>query len=80
MKEITAAEVIELIKNVGVSAKIIKNLKNDEPLLNQGIDSIDLPAIAIAAETKFKIDLSEVLADEMRTVDAFVKVINGKLK
>ncbi len=79
MEKITAAEIMELMKIVGVNEKIIKSLKNDEPLLSQGLDSIDFPAIAVAAETRFKIDLSEVPAEEMKSIDAFVKVINSKL-
>lgn len=80
MKKVTTVEIIEIMKNVGVNEKIIKNLKNDVPLLSQGLDSIDMPAIAAAAETKFKIDMSDILADKMKTVDEFVAFINSKLK
>jgi acyl carrier protein len=80
MKKIVAADIIDLMREVGVEEKIIKKLKNDMPLLKQGLDSIDLPAIAAAAETKYKVDLSDIDADKVRTIDEFVKFINSKLK
>lgn len=79
MTKITAADIIDLMKKVGVDEKIIKNLKNDVPLLTQGLDSIDLPAIAAATETKYKVDLSDIAADKVRTIDDFVVFINSKL-
>jgi acyl carrier protein len=78
--QITAADVIAIMKEVGVKAKILKQLKNDVPLLEQGLDSIDLPAIAAATETKYKVDLSDADARRLKTVDDFVKFVNGKLK
>ena len=80
MKKVTAADIIDLMRKVGVEEKVIKKLKNDVPLLKQGIDSIDLPAIAAAAESIYKIDLSDVSADKVKTIDEFVKFINSKVK
>jgi len=80
MKEITTADIIDLMRKVGVEEKVIKKLKNDVPLLKQGIDSIDLPAIAAAAETTFKVNLSDCTADKIKTIDEFVAFINAKLK
>jgi len=47
-----AEDIIGLMKEVGIDDQIIKDLKYDVPLFSQGIDSIDLPAVAAAAEKK----------------------------
>jgi len=77
---VTAADIIEIIKEVGVDAEIVKKLKNDVPLLAQGLDSIDLPAIAAATEKKFKIDLSDADATILKTVNDFAAFVNARLK
>lgn len=78
--KITAADIIEIMKEVGVEEEIIKKLKYDQPLLKQGIDSIDLPAMAAAMETKFKVDLSDIDATKVKTVNDCVKFVNDRLK
>ena len=76
----TAADIIVLMREVGIDKEIIEKLKNDKPLLNQGLDSIDLPAIAAAAETKFHVDLSDADATRLKTIDNFVAYLNEKIK
>ena len=78
--KISAADVIAIMKEVGIDEAIIKGLKNNLPLLAQGLDSIDLPAIAAAMETKFKIDLSDIDAVKVKTVDDCVRVINERIR
>lgn len=80
MKEMTAADVIALLKEVGVEEEIINKLKNDVPLLAQGIDSIDLPALVVATEDKYKIDLSNINTIKVKTIDDYVAFVNEKLK
>lgn len=77
---IKAADVITVMREVGVNEEIIKKLKNDVPLLSQGMDSIDLPAIAAAAEKKFNVDLSDADAGQLKTIDDFVTFVNAKIK
>jgi len=78
--KITAADVIAIMREVGVDEEIIKKIKNDVPLLDQGLDSIDLPAMAAAMETKFKIDLSEIDAVKVKTINDCVKFVNDRLQ
>lgn len=78
--KITAADVIAIMREVGVDEEIIKKIKNDVPLMDQGLDSIDLPAMAAAMETKFKIDLSEIDAVKVKTIDDCVKFVNERLQ
>ena len=77
---IKAADVITIMREVGIDGEIIKKLKNDVPLLSQGMDSIDLPAIAAAAEKKFNVDLSDADAGQLKTIDDFVMFVNAKIK
>jgi acyl carrier protein len=77
---VTAADIIGIMKEVGVDAQIIGKLKNDVPLLKQGLDSIDLPAIAAATEKKYHIDLSDADATILKTINDFVAYVNGKIK
>jgi acyl carrier protein len=65
---------------VGVDAEIMKKPKNDVPLLAQGLDSIDMPAIAAATEKKYQIDLSDADATILKTINDFVAFINTRLK
>jgi len=63
-----------------VDAEIMKKPKNDVPLLAQGLDSIDMPAIAAATEKKYQIDLSDADATILKTINDFVAFINTRLK
>ena len=80
MKKMTAADVIALLKEVGVEEKIINKLKNDVPLLAQGIDSIDLPALAAATEARYEVDLSKIDTIKVKTIDDFVAFVNKTLE
>ena len=77
---ITANDVVGLMKEVGIKEGIIKELRFDVSLFAQGIDSIDLPAIAVAAEKKYNIVLADADATVLKTVNDFVTFVNGKLK
>jgi acyl carrier protein len=77
---IKAADVVTLMKEAGIDAEIIVKLKYDEPLLSQGLDSIDLPVIAVAAEKKFKVDLSDANAEQLKTINDFVAFVNARMK
>lgn len=77
---ITAADIIVIMREVGIKEEVIKGLKNDVPLLKQGIDSIDLPTIAVATEKKYKVDLSNIDSNTLKTLDQFVAYLNQKRK
>ncbi|MHC1725891.1 MAG: phosphopantetheine-binding protein [Syntrophobacteraceae bacterium] len=77
---IAASDIIVIMREVGIKEEIIKGLKYDVPLFSQGIDSIDLPAIAVASEKKYNVSLSDADASVLRTLNDFVSFLNGKLK
>lgn len=66
---VTANDVLELMKEAGIKASVIASLKNDVPLLSQGMDSLDIPIIAAAIEAKYGINLSTVQSSQLKTIN-----------
>ena len=78
--EITTADMIEVCKQAGIQQQVIDRIKPDAPLLLQGLDSMDLPAIAAATEQRFKIDLSDADGKDLKTINDYVQFVNRKWK
>ena len=76
----TGNDIIAIMKEAGIDPVVVGQLKFDVPLLKQGLDSIDLPVIAVATEKKYSIDLSDADATKLRTINEFVIYVNQKLK
>lgn len=76
---VTASEIIALMKEAGLDKAVVDKLKIDVPLFQQGLDSMDLPVIAVATEKKYKVDLSDADATKLKTINAFVSFVNQKL-
>ncbi|MCX6892611.1 MAG: acyl carrier protein, partial [Verrucomicrobia bacterium] len=76
----TPADMIEVCTQAGIQQQVIDRLKPDAPLLLQGLDSMDLPAIAAATEQRFKIDLSDADGKDLKTINDYVQFVNRKLK
>ncbi len=71
-------DICALMDEIGIEREIIDAIDPDAPLLTQGIDSIDFPALAIAVEKKFGVDISDTSAAKLRTLNDFVRFINEK--
>ena len=78
--EITTADMLEVCKQAGIQQQVIDRIKPDAPLLLQGLDSMDLPAIAAATEQRFQIDLSDADGKDLKTINDYVQFVNRKLK
>lgn len=76
---VTGSDIIALMKEAGLDTAIVDKLKLDAPLFQQGLDSMDLPVIAVATEKKYKVDLSDADATKLKTINAFVAFVNQKL-
>ncbi len=72
------AEVFALMDEIGIEREVIDSIDPDAPLIAQGIDSMDFPALAIAAEKKFGVDISDTSAARLKTMNDFVRFINEK--
>ena len=75
---VSAQDVLALMKDAGIKASIVDTLKNDVPLLAQGLDSIDMPIVAAAIEAKYGIELSTAQAAELRTINDLAAFFNKK--
>ena len=76
----TTADMLEVFKQAGIQQRVIDQIKPDAPLLLQGLDSMDLPAIAAATEQRFKIDLSDANGKDLKTINDYVRFVNRQLK
>ncbi len=77
---ITGDDIIAIAKDAGIDAAVVDGLKFNVPLLTQGLDSIDLPIVAVAVEKKYGIDLSNADPAKLRTIDDFVSYVNQELE
>lgn len=72
---------IENIQEVIVEADVlgdVSEIKNDIPLTEQGIDSLDIVNIYLLLEEKFNISIPDEDLENVRTIDNIVKYINNK--
>jgi acyl carrier protein len=76
---VTAANILAIMKEAGIDEAIVDQLKPDVPLLRQGLDSIDLPIVAVATEKKYKLDLSHLDATRLRTINEFAAYLTERL-
>ncbi len=77
--KVAGADIIAVMREAGINPDVVNKLKFDAPLVDQGLDSMDLPVIAAATEKKFGIDLSDADAIKLRTINDFVVYVNLKM-
>ncbi len=73
---VTGNDIIAVMLEAGLDPVIVGELKPDVPLFQQGLDSIDLPVMAVAAEKKYGVDLSDADTTKLRTINEFVTYLN----
>lgn len=56
----------------------METLKNDEPLSDQDIDSLDMANIFLLVEEKYGIKINDEDSRELKTVNAFVDFLRNK--
>lgn len=77
--KVSGADIITLMREAGVNPEVVNKLKFDAPLVAQGLDSMDLPVIAVATEKKYGIDLSDADAVKLKTINDFAAYVNQKM-
>lgn len=73
---------VENIKEVIVEAEVlgdVDEMKNDVPLSEQGIDSLDVVNVYLLLEEKFEISIPDEDLPQVQTIDNLVEYINNKL-
>ncbi len=73
---------VENIKEVIAEAEVLgeaEEMKNDIPLSDQGIDSLDVVNVYLLLEEKFNVKIPDEDLDKVQTIDAIIEYVNNKL-
>ncbi len=72
---LNVADLKTLMKRAGIEPDLVDQLDPAVPVLRQGLDSIDLPLVAMAAEKEWGITILDADAVRLRTLDDFVAYV-----
>lgn len=73
---------IENVKEVIAEAEVlvdVSDMKNDIPLTEQGIDSLDVVNVYLLLEEKFDVKIPDEDLNKLQTIDNIIEYINIKL-
>lgn len=73
---------VDSVKEVIADADVLgdaESLKNNVPLREQGIDSLDVVNIYLLLEEKFEVTIPDEDLSQVLTIDSIVEYINTKL-
>lgn len=74
---VTIEEIRELIENAETMADI-DTLKNDIPLTEQEVDSLDMANILLLLEEKYDVKIPDKDLSQLQSVNAIVTYLSGK--
>ena len=73
---------VENVKEVIAEAEVLgeaEEMKNDIPLSDQGIDSLDVVNVYLLLEEKFDVKIPDEDLNQVQTIDAIIEYVNNKL-
>lgn len=73
---------VENVKKVIAEAEVlgdVSDMVNNMPLIEQGIDSLDVVNVYLLLEEKFDIKIPDEDLNQVQTIDSIVEYINNKL-
>lgn len=70
------SEMKELMLQIGMPKELVAGLDPTAPLAEQGVDSVDCPAFAVALEGKYRVTISDSDSLRLRTVNDFIAFVN----
>lgn len=73
---VTLAHILDLMKELGIEKELVDSLKPELPLLEQGMDSVDLPVFVFGIEKKYGINLFSVRSHKVRTLAGILAFLN----
>ena len=76
MSVLTGDRVKEIIGEINPSIK--ESIKEDVPLRNQGIDSLDFSNILLNVEEESNLEIPDEDIDTLETIEDIVKYVNEK--
>ena len=74
----TVENIIEVIAEAEVLGDV-NEMKNDIPLSDQGIDSLDVVNVYLLLEEKFDIKILDEDLDKVQTINAIIEYVNNRL-
>lgn len=74
----TIAELKELMISVGMDKELVQAVDPNLPMFQQGVDSMDYPAIAIATEKRYGVKITDAVALKLKSLNDIVEFIAVK--
>ena len=74
---ITLDELKGLMLSVGMDEALVQGIDAARPLTQQGMDSVDYPAFALALEERYGQTISDADSLRLKTLDDFLAFVNG---
>jgi acyl carrier protein len=73
---VTRKQILKLLVDAGVDQSVVSTLKPNVPLTDQGIDSVDFPAILVAIKEQFGVAIDDKEASRIKTLIDMEKRLN----
>ncbi len=73
----TLDELKGLMLSVGMDEALVQGIDAARPLTQQGMDSVDYPAFALALEERYGQTISDADSLRLKTLDDFLAFVNG---
>ncbi len=73
----TLDELKGLMLSVGMDEALVRGIDAARPLTQQGMDSVDYPAFALALEERYGQTISDADSLRLKTLDDFLAFVNG---
>ncbi len=74
--KVTRKQILKLLVDAGVDQSVVSTLKPDVPLTDQGIDSVDFPAMLVAIKEQFGVAIDDKEGSRIKTLIDMEKRLN----
>ena len=78
--KVSLEDLLIFMLEAGIPGETVKFLKPGEPLLKQGLDSMDYPAFVLTLEDRLGITIGEKEAMRLRTLEDYQRYLSQRLK
>lgn len=72
----TLTELKELMLAIGIDHDLVEDIDPDKLMTQQGFDSLDYPAFAMAVEKQCGVKISDADSLRLKTLNDFVRYLN----
>lgn len=73
----TISQLQELMLSIGMDENLVQGVDPAAPLAQQGVDSLDCPAFAVALEGRYGVTISDADSLRLKTLNDFVGFVNA---